>query len=208
MRICHLSLLKAFRWIHPTCCSYLQLLPNGVHIRAQKQSTSSIFPASAANFYISHLEVWGLAPLRSSRPAWCLTLPALPACTAPPADHLPAGPFTMVQTQGDLPMVHQRRKQPSGTHLWAKDHRNPERCGTSCAALGYPRPGLLSARFSRCRSIDHKHRKTDALCLESRAVPVRSIFAMLCVKWRTLVWGSASSFLPINNGSLIYFLLS
>ena len=73
------SLLKDFRRVCPTSCSYLHPLPDGVHIRARKQSTSSVVPASAATFCISHLEVSGLASLLSSSPASCVTPPALPA---------------------------------------------------------------------------------------------------------------------------------
>lgn len=63
VEIYHFSLLKSFRWVCPTSCVYLHPLPNGMHVRPQKQSTSGIFPASAVVFYTSHLGVWGLFPL-------------------------------------------------------------------------------------------------------------------------------------------------
>lgn len=57
VEIYHFSLLKSFRWVCPTSCVYLHPLPNGMHVRPQKQSTSGIFPASAVVFYTSHLGV-------------------------------------------------------------------------------------------------------------------------------------------------------
>lgn len=146
-------------------------------------------------------------------PGWLslASSPVLQPCvmrypTASPADHPQAGAFAAVQTQGDLPVAHQRGKQPWGTPLLARDHGNLERCGASSAALGCLGPVSPFAHLYRCRSIDRKHKLVSSVWIQSCPPTHRFCFAL---RWME---NSSSKFtitFPAkNNGSLIYFLLS
>lgn len=129
-----MSLLKAFRWIRPTSCSYLQHACKGPKGKHQQH-----FPCLSS--HLLHIPPGGLR-LGSSpllQPYIVHYPPAPPARTAPPADHLQAGPYTIVQTWGDLPVMHQRSKQPSGASLVSKGSQTPSEMREFMCCLGLPR---------------------------------------------------------------------